>query len=163
MKHKDPPPPSSQASLVAHMVKNLPAMQETWVQSLGQEDPLKKEWVPILVFLPGEFHGLSPWGHSYLNYEVECVRHSRVKPETPARGRQDVTEHTGGKSLLRAGFNIMSSIPSLLTTLLFLDHLSHCCHSAFAFTVPSPQCFSPRHPHSSLLIYFRSSFQLCLP
>jgi len=25
------------------MVKNLPAMQETWVQSLGQEDPLKKE------------------------------------------------------------------------------------------------------------------------
>ena len=25
------------------MVKNLPAMQETWVQSLGQEDPLEKE------------------------------------------------------------------------------------------------------------------------
>ena len=25
------------------MVKNLAAMQETWVQSLGQEDPLKKE------------------------------------------------------------------------------------------------------------------------
>ena len=25
------------------MVKNLPVMQETWVQSLGQEDPLKKE------------------------------------------------------------------------------------------------------------------------
>ena len=31
------------ASLVAQMVKNLPAMQETWVQSLGQEDPLEKE------------------------------------------------------------------------------------------------------------------------
>ena len=25
------------------MVKRLPAMQETWVQSLGQEDPLEKE------------------------------------------------------------------------------------------------------------------------
>ena len=25
------------------MVKNLPAMRETWVQSLGQEDPLEKE------------------------------------------------------------------------------------------------------------------------
>ena len=25
------------------MVKNLPAMQETWVQSLGQEDPLEEE------------------------------------------------------------------------------------------------------------------------
>ena len=29
--------------LVAQLVKNLPAMQETWLQSLGQEDPLKKE------------------------------------------------------------------------------------------------------------------------
>ena len=27
---------------VAQMVKNLPAMQETWVRSLGQEDPLEK-------------------------------------------------------------------------------------------------------------------------
>ena len=30
-------------SLVAQMVKSLPAMQETWVQSLGQEDTLEKE------------------------------------------------------------------------------------------------------------------------
>ena len=33
------------ASLVAHMEKNLPAMQETWVQSLGWEDPLEKGMV----------------------------------------------------------------------------------------------------------------------
>ena len=31
------------ASLVAQMVKRLPAMWETWVQSLGWEDPLEKE------------------------------------------------------------------------------------------------------------------------
>ena len=31
------------ASLVAQMVKHLPTMQETWVQSLGQEDALEKE------------------------------------------------------------------------------------------------------------------------
>ena len=31
------------ASLVAQMVKPLPATRETWVQSLGQEDPLEKE------------------------------------------------------------------------------------------------------------------------
>ena len=31
------------ASLVAQSVKRLPAMQETWVRSLGQEDPLEKE------------------------------------------------------------------------------------------------------------------------
>ena len=30
------------ASVLAQMVKNLPAMQETWVCSLGQEDPLEK-------------------------------------------------------------------------------------------------------------------------
>ena len=32
----------SWASTVTHMVKNLPAMQETWVQSLGWEDPLEE-------------------------------------------------------------------------------------------------------------------------
>ena len=32
----------SWASLVARLVKNLPAMQETWVRSLGWEDPLEK-------------------------------------------------------------------------------------------------------------------------
>ena len=31
------------ASLVAQLVRNPPAMRETWVQSLGWEDPLKKE------------------------------------------------------------------------------------------------------------------------
>ena len=30
------------ASLVTQTINNLPAMQETWVRSLGQEDPLEK-------------------------------------------------------------------------------------------------------------------------
>ena len=60
---------TSRASLVAQMVKRLPAMRETWVQSLGQEDPLKKEMATTPVLLPGKFHGwrslvgYSPWGH----------------------------------------------------------------------------------------------------
>ena len=45
------------ASLMAPLVKNLPAMQETWVQSLGWEDPLEKGLQCTPVFLPGE----SPW------------------------------------------------------------------------------------------------------
>ena len=51
------------------MVKTPPAVQETWVQSLGREDPLEKEWLPTPVFLPGKSHGqrslagYSPWGH----------------------------------------------------------------------------------------------------
>ena len=32
-----------QVSHVAQLVKNLPAVQETWVRSLGWEDPLEKE------------------------------------------------------------------------------------------------------------------------
>ena len=32
----------SWASLVAQLVKNLPSMRETWIRSLGQEDPLEK-------------------------------------------------------------------------------------------------------------------------
>ena len=57
------------ASLVAQMVKNLPVMQETWVQSLGWEDPWSREWQPTPVFLPRESHGqrslagYSPWDH----------------------------------------------------------------------------------------------------
>ena len=31
------------ASLVAQLIKNLPAIQETWVRSLSQEDPLEEE------------------------------------------------------------------------------------------------------------------------
>jgi len=45
------------ASLVAQMVKNLPAAQETQVRSLGGEDPWRREWLPTPVFLPGDFHG----------------------------------------------------------------------------------------------------------
>ena len=51
------------------MVKNLPAMQETRVPSLGREDPSRRAWQPTPGFLPGESHGqrglmgFSPWGH----------------------------------------------------------------------------------------------------
>ena len=44
-------------SLMAQLVKNLPAMWETWVRSLGQENPLERGWQPSPVFLPEEFHG----------------------------------------------------------------------------------------------------------
>ena len=43
----------SWASLVAQLVKNPPAMWETWVQSLGWEDPLEKgKRLPTPVFWP---------------------------------------------------------------------------------------------------------------
>ena len=48
---------SLRASLVAQRLKHLPAMWETWVRSLGQEDPLEKETQPTPEFLPEKSHG----------------------------------------------------------------------------------------------------------
>ena len=51
----------------------MPAVQETWVQSLGQEDPLEMGMVTHSSILPGEFHGqrslvgYSPWGRKELD------------------------------------------------------------------------------------------------
>ena len=50
---------TSRASLVAQMVKKPPAMQETHVRSLGQEDALEKECQSTPVFFSGEAHGQS--------------------------------------------------------------------------------------------------------
>ena len=53
---------------MAQIVKRLPTMRETQVQSLGREDPLEKEKQPSPVLLPGKSHGqrsmvgYSPWG-----------------------------------------------------------------------------------------------------
>ena len=56
------------ASLVAQLVKTLPAVQETWVRSLGWEHPLEKGMAPTPVFWTGEFHELnSPWGNKELD------------------------------------------------------------------------------------------------
>ena len=38
-------------------IYNIPSLQETCVQSLGQEDPKGGNGLPTPVFLPGEFHG----------------------------------------------------------------------------------------------------------
>ena len=43
------------------IVKNLPAMQETQVQSLGLEDILEKGMTSCQVFLPGEVQGQKAW------------------------------------------------------------------------------------------------------
>ena len=49
--------PDLGASLVAQMVKKLPAVLKTRVQSLGREDPLEKEMATHSILLPGELHG----------------------------------------------------------------------------------------------------------
>ena len=58
-----------EASPVSQVVKNLPAMQGTWVQSRFGKISWRRECLPIPIFLPGEFHGqkslvsYSPWDY----------------------------------------------------------------------------------------------------
>ena len=66
----------SWSSLVAQLVKNLPAMRKTWAQSLGWEDLWRRERLPTPVFLPGEFQGLySPLGHKELDTTEQLSLH----------------------------------------------------------------------------------------
>ena len=63
----NPPASEAQTSLVAQMVKHLSTMRETWVRSLGWEDPSRRKWQSTPVLLPGKSHGqrslvgYSPW------------------------------------------------------------------------------------------------------
>ena len=63
------------SSLVAQMVKNLPAMQETWVQSLGWEDLLKEGMATHSSILAWRI----PWTEEpggLQSVEVQRVRHN---------------------------------------------------------------------------------------
>ena len=62
------------ASLVVQTVKNVLAMQETRVRSLGQEDPWRKKWQSTSVFLPAEFHGQ----RNLVGYTVHGVTKSQT-------------------------------------------------------------------------------------
>ena len=57
---------------MAQLVKNLPAMWEAWVPSLGWEDPLEKGKANHSVFWPGEFH------RKELDM-IECLSHVHVQ------------------------------------------------------------------------------------
>ena len=57
----------SWASLVAQLVKNPPAMWETWVWSLGWEDPLEKETATHSSILAWRIPWTIPWGYKELD------------------------------------------------------------------------------------------------
>ena len=88
---KNPKPPVSikiwkRSSLVAQMVKNPPAMQKTWLQSMGWDDPLGKEMATHSSILawripwteePGGWGGgNSPWGHKVSDMTEQLTTHT---------------------------------------------------------------------------------------
>ena len=85
---------STEASLVAQTVKNLPAMWETWVRSLGWEDPLEeglathsriRAWRIPWTEAPG---GWSAWGHKELG--------TTERLSTAQQGGKHRNENPGG-------------------------------------------------------------------
>ena len=68
-------------SLVAQMVKHLPTMRETQLQSLGWKISWRRKWQPTPVFLPGKSHGwrnlvgYSPWGRKELDMTEQLHLH----------------------------------------------------------------------------------------
>ena len=80
-----PAPQKNGFPLVAQLVKNLPAVCETWVWFLGWEDPRRRGRLPTPVFCPGEFHGLySPWGHKESD-TTEWLSLSHLPPRPPQK------------------------------------------------------------------------------
>ena len=85
------------------MVKNLPAMQETWVRSLGREDPLKKgmdthssilAWRIPWTEKPCGLH--SPWGHkeSEMTEQLTLYISTWVKNECVLKTSERMQEKT---------------------------------------------------------------------
>ena len=82
------------ASLVAQRLKHLPPMWDTWVRSLGQEDPLAKEMATHSSILAWKTHGwrslvgCSPWSHSesntterlHFHFSLSCIGEGNGNP-----------------------------------------------------------------------------------
>ena len=76
-----PNPHFIRASLIVQLLKNLPAMWETWVQSLGWEDALEKDMATHSIILAWkipwteELVGYSPWGLKELDMAEQLHFH----------------------------------------------------------------------------------------
>ena len=76
------------------MVKNLPAKQETWVRSLGREDPLEKEMAAHSSVLAWEMPwteppgGLQSMGSQRVGHNLLTEQHKATKTTTTVEGTE---------------------------------------------------------------------------
>ena len=98
------------ASLVAQLVKNLPAVQETWVRSLGWKDPLEKEMAThssILAWkIPWTITYQAPLSMGFSRQEYWSrlpfsspgdVPDPRIEPRSPALQADSLPSEPSGK------------------------------------------------------------------
>ena len=145
------------ASLVAQMVKNSPAMQETWIQSLGWEDPLEKGIANHSIILAWRI----PWTEE--PDQLQSIVSQRVGDDWATNThnfRQSFPQRTTKKSvnLLSTLFHCwipkwtrgpIDSLASLLSWL-FMDHLE------FAFKPFASYCSNSFQSN-----LFSLTFKLC--
>ena len=89
--------------------------QETWVRSLGQEDPLEEEMADTPVFLPGKSHGQRslegyiPWDHK----ESDTTEHACITGIQASLGDQKIKNSAFNHFflLLHAGFWFILALP----------------------------------------------------
>ena len=123
------------------MVKNLPAMQETWVRSLCflLQIPWRRKWLPTWVFSPGEFHGQ----RSLAGYSPDTINQLISLPHTyslPPRPRPHHTQTYIHSQAFKKSWLIKPP----------LGHLD-------MFLTPSPYS-----PHPRILPGLRSQQEMCL-
>ena len=81
---------------MAQLVKNLPAMQETWVRSLGWEDPLEKEMANHSSILAWEIPWIEEPGWLQSMGLQKRVRHNLVtKQQLLVLGRESTSQSNG--------------------------------------------------------------------
>ena len=70
-------------------------MQETWIRSLGWEEPWRKAWQPTLVFLPGE----SLWAEEPGAWWATVHGVKRVRHDWPTEQQQRLTKASSGEGI----------------------------------------------------------------
>ena len=132
------------ASLVAQRLKHLPAMWETWVLSLGQEDPLEKEMAThssILAWrIPWteEFDGLKSMGRKELDTTERLYFHFHLLFFTTRslRHRKDRGFIIQGYRVDNRKFNKFSKVCSLDPMVLWSPTVESSCDSNTHYQIP---------------------------
>ena len=99
----------------AQLVKNLPAMRETWVWSLGWEDPLEKRKATHTSILAYTVHGVTKsrtWLNNFhFHYWGTWFRdHENVMPTFPGKRQEHVIQHIIDCPLCVRGYPVVGTI-----------------------------------------------------
>ena len=149
------------ASLVVRLVKNLPAMRETWVHPWVGKIPFRRERLPTPVFWPGDFHGLYiSWGCKESDMTARLsLKKGTVTYLLQPQGLGDWPIRTGATvSSLKswAGLKWCASSPFRIFSILSLQG------QARAPPVCSWLCWFSRHERSSEKSVWWGCYRSCI-